>query len=231
MKNKMCHLRSTLVAAGFLLVVALHSAAAELKVVANPSVKAQFISVGELRSIFLAETNTLKDGSHVEPVFEREGPVHETFVRDFLKQTNASLRNHYGELVFTGKASMPKSFNSDAEVVAYIAITRGAIGYVSGSVATEGVKVLDVTFEGGKVERNLITRVEPEYPETLRQMHIGGRVRLEVTVSPRGSVESVQLLGGNPILGEAAMAAVKQWIYSPGPSASSMQVTIPFDAR
>ncbi len=225
----MRHLRSSFTVVGFFAALTLHAMAADIKVVANPSVKADFISVTELRSVFLAETNTLKDGSHVEPIFEREGEVHETFVRDFLKQTNASLRSHYGELVFTGRASMPKSFNSDTEVVTYVAHTRGAIGYVSTATGTDGVKVLDVTSEGGKSDRKLITRVEPKYPDVLREMHIGGTVRLELKVSPQGNVETVILVGGNPILGEAAMKAVKQWIYAPGPSATTMQITIPFE--
>jgi TonB family protein len=223
-------LRTQLVTACLLAVLTFRCFAADVKVVANPSVAADSISVSELRSIFLAETITLKDGSHVEPVFEREGAVHETFVKEFLKQTNASLHSHYGELVFTGKASMPKAFNSDAEVVAYVARTHSAIGYVSASAATDGVKVLDVDFDGGKSVRRLITRVDADYPETLRQMHIGGVVRLRVTVSPPGRVEAVQLLGGNPILGDAAMKAVKQWIYGPGPSTTTMQITIPFEA-
>jgi TonB family protein len=225
----MCHLRSPFAVVGFLAAFTFHSFATDVKIVANPSVKSDFISVGELRSVFLAETNTLRDGTHVEPVFGREGAVHETFIRDFLKQTNASLRSHYGELVFTGKASMPRSFNSDAEVVAYVARTRGAIGYVSTSAATDGVKVLDVTFEGGKSDRKLVTRIDPEYPDVLRQMHIGGTVRLEVIISPQGRVEALKLLGGNPILGEAAMTAVKQWTYAPAPSTTTMQVTIPFE--
>lgn len=228
MENRMRHLRSSLAVAGFLAVLNLLSLAADVKVVANPSVKADFISAAELRSVFLAETDTLKDGSHVEPVFEREGAAHETFVKEYLKQTNASLRSHYGELVFTGKASMPKSFNLDAEVVAYVSKTRGAIGYVSASAVTAGVKVLDVILEGGKSDRKLITRIEPAYPEILHQMHIGGTVRLEVTVSPQGSVETVKLLGGNPILGDAAMTAVKRWIYAPGPSTTTLQVVIAF---
>jgi TonB family protein len=225
----MRYLRSRLAVAGLLVLFALHSFAVDVKVIANPSVKAGFISMQELRNIFLAESNTLRDGSHVEPVFEREGVVHETFLKDFLKQTNASLQSHYGELVFTGKASMPKSFNSDAEVVAYVARTRGAIGYVGASADTNGVEVLDITFEGGKADRKLITRVEPEYPETLRRMRIGGTVRLEVTISPQGSVQALSLLGGNPILGEAAMAAVKKWKYAPAPSTTTLHVTIPFE--
>ncbi len=50
----------------------------------------------------------------------------------------------------------------------------------------------------------MLTRVEPEYLETLQPLQIGGTVRLAVTISPRGTVEKVALLGGNPILAEAA---------------------------
>jgi TonB family protein len=59
-------------------------------------------------------------------------------------------------------------------------------------------------------------------------MQIGGTVRLMVTVSPKGSVDGVQLLGGNPILAEAAIKAVKQWVYAPGPSRTINEVSIPF---
>jgi TonB family protein len=226
----MRHLRSPLAVVGFLATLTFHALAADIKIVANPSVKADLISMGELRGLFLAETNSLKDGSRVEPVFEREGPVHEAFVKDFLKQTNASLRSRYGELVFTGKGSMPKTFSSDVEVVAYVARTRGAIGYVATSASTEGVKVLDVVFEGGKAERTLLTRVNPEYPETLHQMHIGGVVRLLVTIAPQGNVETVTLVGGNPILGDAAIKAVKQWVYAARPSKTTIEVSVPFEA-
>jgi outer membrane biosynthesis protein TonB len=65
------------------------------------------------------------------------------------------------------------------------------------------VKVV-VVSDGHSAERRLLTRVEPEYPETLQQLQIGGTVRLAVTISPRGTVEKVALLGGNPILAEAA---------------------------
>lgn len=95
----------------------------------------------------------------------------------------------------------------------------------------EGVKILPVVAEGQQAQRALVTRVEPQYPETLRQKFIGGTVRLAVTVAPNGTVESVKELGGNPILVEAAIAAVKQWVYAPGGSRTKIQVAIPFDPR
>ena len=39
---------------------------------------------------------------------------------------------------------MPKQLASDAEVVAYVARTKGAIAYVSAGASTAGVKTLDV---------------------------------------------------------------------------------------
>ena len=84
------------------------------------------------------------DGSHVEPALKRAGPTHEAFVKEYLGKTDAALQTYYRSLVFTGKASMPKTLGADAEVVAYVAKTKGAIGYVSAGASTAGVKTLEV---------------------------------------------------------------------------------------
>jgi TonB family protein len=114
-------------------------------------------------------------------------------------------------------------------VVAYVARTRGAIGYVSIATSTEGVKTLTLLDSKDNAQRKVIRRVKPEYPETLRRLNIGGTVRLRVTISAKGNVEEVELLGGNPILGEAAIVAVKQWVYTAGHSRELIEVSIPFD--
>ena len=78
-------------------------------------------------------------------------------------------------------------------------------------------------------ERKVITRVEPDYPETLKRLYIGGVVRIEVVVTPNGAVESTKLLGGNPILGQSAMKAVKRWRYIPASSKEILAVKLEFD--
>ena len=78
-------------------------------------------------------------------------------------------------------------------------------------------------------DRQLIARVEPKYPETLQRLYIGGSVRLKVTIAAKGSVEKVELLGGNPILGQAAMEAVKNWKYAPAKAETTTEITVPFD--
>jgi len=205
--------------------------AGDIKVIANPSVRADTISVAELRSVFLEEKRSLSDGSHVEPVLAKSGAAHEAFLRQYIGKSDDALQTYYRTLVFTGTGSMPKVLPSDIEIVNYVAKTKGAIGYVDIDVTGGGVKVLAITQSGTHAERKLVTRVEPEYPETLQRLRVGGTVRLEVTISPKGSVDSVQLLGGNPILADAAIKAVKQWVYTPSPTRTTIDVSIPFEPK
>jgi len=123
--------------------VAVPAGAAEFKVVANPSVKASEISIDDLKGVFLATKTALPDGSQVEPVLAKAGAAHEAFLKD-LGKTGPALSTYYRSLVFTGKASMPKICASDADVIAYVAKTKGAIGYVSAEAKAPGTKTLGV---------------------------------------------------------------------------------------
>jgi len=139
----MKHLRFILIAAAVVLCVSWQAHAGGVKVIANPSVAATSISAGDIKDVFLLDKDSL-GGSHVDPVLIKGGPVHEAFLKDFLGKSDTALQAFYRSLVFTGKASMPKMFATDAEVVAYVAKTKGAVGYVSSGASTDGVKVLAV---------------------------------------------------------------------------------------
>jgi ABC-type phosphate transport system substrate-binding protein len=117
---------------------------AEVTVVANSSVGASEISADDLKRVFLGAKSSLSDGSAVEPVLQQAGATHEAFLKEYVGKTDAALRNHFKSLVFTGKGSMPKSFGSDADIVAYVARTKGAIGYVGNAAAATGVKRIAV---------------------------------------------------------------------------------------
>jgi hypothetical protein len=117
--------------------------AADVKVIANPSVSATSVSSGDIQSVFLLDKDSL-GGSHVQPVLVKGGAAHEAFLKEYLGKNDSALQAFYRSLVFTGKASMPKSVANDAEVVAYVAKTKGAVGYVSAAASTEGVKTLEV---------------------------------------------------------------------------------------
>jgi periplasmic protein TonB len=61
----------------------------------------------------------------------------------------------------------------------------------------------------------LIYRVDPLYPQIARAMHLSGTVRLRAIISTDGSIQSLEVLSGSPILARAAVAAVRQWRYRP----------------
>jgi TonB family protein len=83
--------------------------------------------------------------------------------------------------------------------------------------------------QDAKSDRKLVTRVEPDYPPVLRMRQIGGTVKLEVTIAPAGNVEGAKVLGGNPILAESAVAAVKKWKYAPAEAATTTTVSLEFN--
>lgn len=69
---------------------------------------------------------------------------------------------------------------------------------------------------GGRVRApRLLRMVKPNYPFVARQARIEGDVRLEAVLGTDGRVQSVQVVEGHPALREAAVEAVKQWVYEP----------------
>jgi periplasmic protein TonB len=69
---------------------------------------------------------------------------------------------------------------------------------------------------GGTVqEGKILEQVQPVYPALARQARISGHVRLEAIIAKNGRIENLQVLSGHPLLVEAALEAVRQWVYRP----------------
>jgi protein TonB len=61
----------------------------------------------------------------------------------------------------------------------------------------------------------LLRKVIPVYPPLARSARISGVVRLIGTIAKDGTIQNLQLVSGHPMLAQAAMEAVRQWIYKP----------------
>ena len=77
--------------------------------------------------------------------------------------------------------------------------------------------------------RKVTKLVSAQYPSVLKRRGIGGTVRLRVIVSPNGAVKDVQVLGGNPILADCTVKAVKQWMFIAAEKEETVDVTVGFD--
>ena len=67
----------------------------------------------------------------------------------------------------------------------------------------------------GVMAGSLIHRVDPQYPEIAKTIHLSGTVHLRAIIATDGRVQNLEVLSGNPILANAAVAAVRQWRYRP----------------
>jgi TonB family protein len=82
---------------------------------------------------------------------------------------------------------------------------------------------------GQETERKTKSRVAPVYPELAKRMNITGAVKVRVTVNANGSVKSASLVGGHPVLANAALDAVKKWHFEVAPQESTEIVEFRFD--
>jgi protein TonB len=67
----------------------------------------------------------------------------------------------------------------------------------------------------GVMDASLIHRVQPDYPLVAKLMRLSGTVELRAVIGTDGEVHEIEVLSGNPILAQAACAAVRQWRYRP----------------
>ena len=128
--------------------------AKDLVLVANIDVPGATLDAGSVETIFLGKTSSVGN-KKVEVTVLKAGDVHESFLKNYIKKTASQFTNSWKKLVFSGKAKMPKNFATEKEMVAYIAKTSGAIGYVhvntstDASIMTDKVKVITITIKKG----------------------------------------------------------------------------------
>jgi len=94
-------------------------------------------------------------------------------------------------------------------------------GKLSGVVAeriqpVQSAEDIEPVRARGDIEApRLIKKVEPVYPEIARQAGVEGIVICEAETDSNGRVARIKVLRSIPLLDQAAVDAVKQWIYEP----------------
>jgi len=82
-----------------------------------------------------------------------------------------------------------------------------------------------------EIVRRAKTKVQPLYPELARRMNLVGTVKIEVVVAPNGAVKDARVVGGHPVLANAALEAAKKWRFEPAAGESSGIIDFKFEPR
>jgi protein TonB len=113
-------------------------------------------------------------------------------------------------------------------------IPGGVVGGVVGGLTPSPPPPKPIRIgEGGLQEPRKLRHVGPIYPDIALRANVRGRILLECTISPQGRVAAVKVVRGVPLLDEAAIAAVRQWLFTPSlvngvPVPVIMMVTVEF---
>ncbi len=118
--------------------------AQDVLVVANKGVHIWEVSDADLRAIFMGTRTRFADGSHAVPVTLKGGPAHEVFLKNHVGESPEEFRTQWRKEIFTGQGAMPKAFDSESALIEYVAVTPGAVGYVSRISSQDEVKSLAV---------------------------------------------------------------------------------------
>jgi len=77
--------------------------------------------------------------------------------------------------------------------------------------------------------RKVVVQVAPSYPELAVRTNIHGVVKLIVLVGADGKVKTTEIVGGNPVLVQAAAAAVHKWKYEASPQPTKELIELKFE--
>ncbi len=116
-------------------------AAAEDTVIVNPALPLAALDEEALKDIYLGRKTAWDDGSRVVVVVLKEGPSHDHLLQR-LNKSAAQFITGWKKLVFTGKGTMPEMVENEDALIALVARTPGAIGFIDKGRLKEGVKAL-----------------------------------------------------------------------------------------
>lgn len=114
-------------------------------VVANPSVSANAVEIGELRDLFLRRTEVLRGQTCVPLNFPSGSELRILFDERILRMNPDQVGRYWVDLRIRGGGRPPRTIPSSEIMVRVVAALHAAVGYVPGdAVVPPGVKVLEV---------------------------------------------------------------------------------------
>jgi len=115
------------------------------KIIVNPSNPMVSITRENVSRIFLKKTTKFPNGLNASPVdLPANSGTRESFSKDVLGKTAASVEGYWQQLIFSGR-DVPPPQKKEGGVLDFVRSNDNGIGYVSASTDTTGVKVVTVT--------------------------------------------------------------------------------------
>jgi len=103
-------------------------------------------SRSEISNWFIKKVTSWGNGLPIRPVdLVPTSPVREEFSSYVHGKKVSAIQSYWQKQIFSGSGTPPAEKKTEAEVLAYVKSNPGAVGYVSASSNTSGVRVLKIS--------------------------------------------------------------------------------------
>jgi ABC-type phosphate transport system substrate-binding protein len=121
------------------------ASAEDCVVIVNPSNPTTSMRKADVSRLFLKQTAKWTNGAKVVPVdLPTKSSTRADFTRTVHGRTIEAVQAYWNQKMFSGADVPPEQKPSERDVVEFVRVTPGAVGYVSAAAVGKQVKVLRV---------------------------------------------------------------------------------------
>ena len=120
------------------------AAGEEIIIIVNKEISLNHLDLNTVIDIYTNQKTKWGSGEKIHLSMLRKGPVHDQFSNQIIGIAPQKLVRIWKKVIFTGLGTPPKVVDTEAELIKYVAATKGAIGYIRASTPFENVKALEL---------------------------------------------------------------------------------------
>ena len=115
-------------------------------VIVNESNPVSSLSKDQTSRMFLKKVLKWGHGIKVEPVDQsKSSETRKLFTEEIHGKSVSSIKSYWQKMTFSGRSTAPPEKQDDFDVISWVKSRRGAIGYISSSSISDGVKIIAIT--------------------------------------------------------------------------------------
>lgn len=121
--------------------------AEQVRIIVNANNKTKFITRKFLADVFLKKITFWEHGDSIIPVdLESDSETRKDFSDQVMNRSVTAVRSYWQQMIFSGQAIPPVEFDTEEQVVQYVASHPNALAYVS-SKTTLNPKVKVISWK------------------------------------------------------------------------------------
>ena len=114
----------------------------DIVIIVSQNAPEKDLSMEKIQNIYIGKITLWSSNEKIIVAVLKNDEIHQAFLRKYVKRNPTQFQNTWRQLMFTGKASKPKTFDTISELIDFIASNWLAIGYMKKTAADDKIKII-----------------------------------------------------------------------------------------